>query len=419
MPGIRQLQPRIEAAYRSQRAEIAQQSAALRHALAAAVPQPTSDAAALDAQPIEAAVRELERLFDSHDGGFGQAPKFPHPYELEFLLRGHAAGGGPGDPSASVRRSIAERGDDTLGMVRTTLVHMAEGGIYDQVGGGFCRYSVDAHWTIPHFEKMLYDNGPLLALYADAWRATGEPLFARVVEQTAAWVTREMQSAAGGYYSSLDADSEHEEGKFYVWTPQEVCACLDADEWAVVEPHYGLDRPANFEDRHWHLRVSKPLAVVARETGRGMEHCEALLDSARAKLLARRETRVRPGRDEKILVSWNALMVRGMARAGSALDRAAWITSAQRAVDFIRTTMWRDARLYATHRDGRTHLNAYLDDYAFLVDALIDLMAATFRREDLEFARALADAMLERFEDAGAGGFYFTSHDHEQLIQRS
>jgi uncharacterized protein YyaL (SSP411 family) len=401
MPGFRQLLPRIEEAFRTHRAEIARQGETLKQVLASAVPQPADGVTALDAQPIAAAVRELARLFDPRDGGLGQAPKFPHPYELEFLLRRHAAG------------------DHTLDIVRTTLVHMAEGGIYDQVGGGFCRYSVDAQWTIPHFEKMLYDNGPLLALYADAWRASGEPLFARVIEQTAAWVMREMQAPAGGYYSSLDADSEHEEGKYYVWTPDEVRACLDADEWAVVEPHYGLDRPPNFEDRHWHLRVSKPLAVVAQQTGLGVEDCQALLDAARAKLLARRETRVRPGRDEKILVSWNALMVRGMARAGRRLDRAQWIASAQRAVDFIRKTMWRDGRLYATHRDGRTHLNAYLDDYAFLVDALLELMAAALRREDIDFARTLADAMLERFEDASAGGFYFTSHDHEPLIQRS
>ena len=401
MPGFRQLLPRIEEAFRSHRTEIAQQSAALRQALAASVPQPADDPAVLDAKPIEAAVRELARLFDRHDGGLGQAPKFPHPYELEFLLRRHAAG------------------DDTLDMVRTTLWHMAEGGIFDHLGGGFCRYSVDAQWTIPHFEKMLYDNGPLLALYADAWRATDEPLFARVVAQTAAWVMREMQSPAGGYYSSLDADSEHEEGKFYVWTPDEIRTCLSPDEWAVVEPHYGLDRPPNFEGRHWHLRVSKPLATVAQQTGRGIAACQALLHAARAKLLARRELRVRPGRDEKVLVSWNALMVRGMARAGYQLDRAEWIASAQRAVDFIRTTMWRDGRLYATHRDGKTHLNAYLDDYAFLVDALLALMTAAFRREDLELARGLADAMLDRFEDASAGGFYFTSHDHEQLIQRS
>ena len=402
MPGFKDLLVRIEEVFRTHRAEIAQQNASLVQALAGAAPQPAADpAAALDAGPIESAVRELSRMFDPRDGGFGQAPKFPHPYELDFLLRRHAAGA------------------DTLQIVTTTLTHMAQGGIFDQIGGGFCRYSVDPQWSIPHFEKMLYDNGPLLALYAQAWRATGEPLFARVVDETAGWVTREMQSPAGGYYSSLDADSEHEEGKYYVWTPDEVRACLSDDEWSVVEPHYGLDRAPNFEHRHWHLRVSKPLADIARHTGRSLEQCQALLDEARAKLYARREERVRPGRDEKILTSWNALMVRGMARAGREFERADWIASAQRSLDFIRAAMWRDGRLFATHRDGKTHLNAYLDDYAFLLDALIVLMQAQFRTPDLGFACELADALLERFEDAAAGGFYFTSHDHEQLIQRT
>jgi uncharacterized protein YyaL (SSP411 family) len=402
MPGFKDLLVRIEEVYRTHRAEIAQQSASLVQALARAIPQPESQGpVTLGATPIEAGVHELAGMFDPISGGLGQAPKFPHPFELAFLLRRHTAGG------------------DTLEMVTTTLTQMAQGGIFDQIGGGFCRYSVDDQWTIPHFEKMLYDNGPLLALYSDAWQVTGDGLFARVVAQTAGWVMREMQAPAGGYYSSLDADSEHEEGKYYVWTPDEVRAGVSEAEWSVVEPHYGLDRPPNFEHRHWHLRVSTPLAVIAQQTGRTVDECQALLDSARDKLFARRETRVRPGRDEKILTSWNGLMIRGMAQAGHDFERADWIESAQRAMDFIRSTMWRDGRLFATHRDGKTHLNAYLDDHAFLLDALIALMQAQFRPDDLEFARTLADAMLERFEDSDAGGFFFTSHDHEQLIQRT
>jgi uncharacterized protein YyaL (SSP411 family) len=266
---------------------------------------------------------------------------------------------------------------------------------------------------------MLYDNAPLLALYADAWRATGEPLFQRVATETAGWVLREMQAPEGGYYSSLDADSEHEEGRFYVWTPQEVRSLLSAEEWAVVEPYYGLDRPANFEGARWHLRVTRPLGTVARQLGKTPEQCAHLLDGARMTLLAQRDTRVRPGRDDKILTSWNALMIRGLARAGRLLARGDWIDSAQRAVDFLRTTLWRDGRLHATHRAGRTHLNAYLDDHAFLLDALLELLRAQFRTEDLAFARTLANAMLERFEDRAEGGFFFTSHDHEALIQRT
>jgi len=400
MPGFADLLTRLEAVYRGRRPDIERQNASLLQALAAHVPEPGGTTALSDA-PISAAVRQLSRTFDPRHGGLGQAPKFPHPYEFDFLLRRHAAG---------------ESG--CLQMVTLTLTRMAEGGVFDQIGGGFCRYSVDEHWAIPHFEKMLYDNGPLLALYADAYRATGDVLFEQVARRTAQWVLREMQSPAGGYYSSLDADSEHVEGKFYVWTPDEVRATLPAEEYAVVEPHYGLDGPPNFEHRHWHLRAAKPLAFVAQRAGIDPTRCEALLDAARAKLLARREQRVRPGRDEKILTSWNALMIRAMARAGRLLGQAEWIASARRALDFAHSTLWRDGRLLATHKDGKSHLNAYLDDYAFLLDALIELMQADFRAEDVVFAQAVAESLLEWFEDREAGGFYFTSHDHERLIQR-
>jgi len=400
LPGFKDLLPRVEQIYRTRRGDIEQQSASLLQALASMGPGPAEDQSLSDV-PIREAVSEFSRIFDPREGGLGQAPKFPHPYELDFLLRRHASG---------------ESG--ALDMVMLTLTRMAEGGIYDQLGGGFCRYSVDAHWTIPHFEKMLYDNAALLALYTDAWRATGEALLARVVEQTAAWVMREMQSPAGGYYSSLDADSEHEEGKFYVWTANEIRGLLSSDEFAVVESHYGLDGPPNFEGQAWHLRVTKPLQFVATQTGRGLVECQALLDAARSKLLAVRELRVHPGRDEKILTSWNALMIRGMVRAARQFDCIEWLESARRSTDFVRTTMWRDGRLLATHKDGKTHLNAYLDDYAFLLDALIELMQAQLRPEDLSFAISLADALLERFEDKDAGGFFFTSHDHERLLHR-
>jgi uncharacterized protein YyaL (SSP411 family) len=296
-------------------------------------------------------------------------------------------------------------------MVKLTLTKMAEGGIYDQVGGGFCRYSVDQTWTIPHFEKMLYDNGPLLRLYSDLWLLDAQPLFSRTVADTAAWVMREMQSPQGGYYSSLDADSEHEEGKYYVWTPDEVRAALSADEYAVVAPHYGLDARANFEHEFWHLRVNKPLAAGAGNL--------EMLDAARAKLFARREQRVRPGRDEKILASWNALMIKGMARAARAFGEPAWLISAQRAADFLRTTLWRDGRLLATCKDDHAHLNAYLDDYAFLLDALIELMQHELRAADIAWARELAQVLLDQFEDREYGGFFFVSHDHERLILRS
>jgi uncharacterized protein YyaL (SSP411 family) len=303
-------------------------------------------------------------------------------------------------------------------MARLTLTRMAEGGIYDHLGGGFCRYSVDGEWTIPHFEKMLYDNGPLLALVADLWSITRDPMLERVAAETAGWVMREMQSPAGGYYSTLDADSEHEEGKFYVWTPDEVRAALTDDEYAVTAPHYGLDKPANFEGTHWHLRVTRSLKRVAQQTGKPLEECERLLGAARAKLFAVREPRVHPGRDEKVLTSWNGLMIKGMARAGRVFGRADWIDSAARAADFLRDAQWRDGHLHAAWKDGASYLNGYLDDYAFVADGLLELAQARFRARDIAFARELADALLRRFEDKLAGGFFFTGDDHEALIHR-
>ena len=402
MTGFLELLPRIAEAYHDKRAEIAQQNTALLDALSRTLPA-QADGREPSRAPLDAAVREFAQVFDDVQGGIGHAPKFPHPFELAFCLRRHAQDGG-------------ELG---LAIARLTLAKMAEGGIYDQVGGGFCRYSVDAYWSIPHFEKMLYDNAALLALYSDAWLATGLPLFERTVRGTVQWVAREMQSPAGGYYSSLDADSEHEEGKYYVWTPDEARAVLTPEEYAVVEPHYGLDGAPNFEGKHWHLRVMKPLAAVAQRLAVPLAECEARLSSARAKLYAARERRVRPGRDDKILTSWNAMMIRGMAHAARAFGERAWLDSARRALEFVRGTMWRGGRLAATHKDGVTHLNAYLDDYAFLLDALIELMQAEFHAGDLAFARELAEVLLAQFEDTAGGGFFFVSHDHEKLIHRA
>lgn len=399
LPGFPDLLERVAEAYRSRRGDIEEQNRSLLAVLARTGPEAGGAAQPLSAAPIAQAIDQLAEHFDRRFGGFGGAPKFPHAPDLELLLR---------------------QGDGRVrDMALLTLRRMAEGGIYDQLGGGFCRYSVDAYWAIPHFEKMLYDNGPLLRLYAEAWRVTGDPLFRRVAEETAAWVMREMQAPEGGYYSSLDADSEGEEGKYYVWTPQEVRSLLTADEYAVVERHYGLDRPANFEGRHWHLHVAKAPEEVAALLERTPEQCQVLLSAARAKLLAARERRVRPGRDEKVLTSWNALMIAGMAHAGRLLDRPDWLDSARRALEFIKAALWRDGRLLATYKDGRAHLNAYLDDYAFLLNALLAMMEAQFRGEDLDFARRLAQVLLEQFEDPAEGGFFFTSHDHERLIHRA
>jgi uncharacterized protein YyaL (SSP411 family) len=400
LPGFADLCQRVAEAWRDKRADIEQQNGELLKALSSgAASRPL--AGELSAAPLKLAVERAAQSYDPHFGGFGGAPKFPHPADLELLLRRHAATG------------EARCGE----MALTTLRRMAEGGLYDQLGGGFCRYSVDERWEIPHFEKMLYDNGPLLRLYADAWQVSGDALFKRVAEETAGWVMREMQSPEGGYYSSLDADSEHEEGKFYVWSREEVSRHTTAEEYAVVAAHYGLERPANFEGAHWHLLVALPLAEVAGSLGRPLAECERLLASAREKLFAARERRIRPGRDDKILTSWNALMIEGMAHAGRVLGRDDWLASARRALDFIRREMWKDGRLLATSKDGRAHLNAYLDDYAYLLKAVLELLQAEFDAGLLAFAEALGDALLAHFEDA-AGGFWFTSHDHEALIHR-
>jgi uncharacterized protein YyaL (SSP411 family) len=402
MAGFLDLLPRVAEAYHDKREEIGRQNTALLEALSRTLPAPAAGPEPKRA-PLDAAVREFAQVFDDVHGGIGQAPKFPHPFELAFCLRRHALDGG-------------EMG---LAITRLSLAKMAEGGIYDQLGGGFCRYSVDPYWSIPHFEKMLYDNAALIALYSDAWLVTRQPLFEKTVRGIARWVMREMQSPEGGYYSSLDADSEREEGKYYVWTLDEVKSLLTAGEYAVVEPHYGLDGAPNFEDRHWHLRVMKPLEVIARRLDSPAAECAARLESARVKLLAAREQRVRPGRDDKVLTSWNAMMVRGLAHAARVFGEDAWLASARRALEFTRATLWRGGRLLATYKDGVAHLNAYLDDHAFLLDALLELLQCDFREEDLRFARDLSDLLLEQFEDRAAGGFFFVSHDHEQLIHRA
>lgn len=403
LPGFAALLERVAEAYRTQRREIDEQNGELLKILATTVLPAPHDGVDLDARPLEGARSELKGAFDPEHGGLGGAPKFPHPFEFDFLLR-----------ESALRNDV-----DARRVVLHTLTMMAEGGIYDQLGGGFCRYSVDGEWQIPHFEKMLYDNGPLLRLYADAWLLTRDPLYRRVVEETAAWVMREMQSPAGGYYSSLDADAEGEEGGFHVWDRDEVASLLTETEYGVAAACYGLDGPPNFERRHWHLSIARRMDAVAELVERPRGECEALLQSARAKLFAARERRVHPARDEKILTSWNALMIEGMVQAARVFDRPDWLASARSAIDFVRARLWHDGRLLATHKDGVSHLNAYLDDYAFLLGALLEFMQAGFRRADLDWAIAIADVLLAHFEDRAAGGFWFTSHDHEQLILRT
>jgi len=402
LPGFVDLMRRVRAFHDERRESVAAQNGELVAALARTQPRGGAHPSTFSDAPLAEAFDFLASIHDGERGGFGKAPKFPHPDMIETCLRHWAR---TGEAKA-------------LRMATGTLARMAEGGIFDQLGGGFARYSTDDDWAIPHFEKMLYDNGPLLRLCADAWAVTGDPLFARTVEETAAWVMREMQSPEGGYYSALDADSEGEEGRFYVWTRDEAEAALSPEERAVAIPHYGFDRPPNFEGRAWNPVVARPLADIAAERDMSGEVAAAHLASARAKLLAVRERRVRPGRDDKILTAWNALMIGGMARAARVFGRADWLASARRALDFLHAAMWDGERLLAARRGDLPPLAGYLDDHAFLLAALLEMAQADFRPADIEWAEALGDALLESFHDDAGGGFFFTAHGHERLIHR-
>jgi uncharacterized protein YyaL (SSP411 family) len=402
LPGFLEILPRIADAYRDQGPAIAEQSERLARALDAL--EPGEPAGALPSAAPARDLAQLKQRFDPVDGGFGGAPKFPHAAELGFCLRAAAL----------------HDDEEARTIVRTSLARMAAGGIFDQLGGGFCRYSVDAQWSIPHFEKMLYDNAALLALYADASRALREPAFRAVATQIVGWLVRELRAPDGGFYSSLDADSEGVEGKFYVWTRDEVRAVLSDDEYAVAALCYGLDGAPNFEGHAFHLRVVASPADIASRLRLSPDEVEARLARARAALLERRAARVRPGLDDKILTSWNALMIGALARASRALDEPAFADLAFAALDALVESAWRGGRLYATrHGDAPATLHAYLDDHAFLLAALLEAMQARFRPRDFALAVELADVLLARFEDPELGGFWFTSHDHERLYHRT
>ncbi|MBK6598716.1 MAG: thioredoxin domain-containing protein [Proteobacteria bacterium] len=406
MPAFVQVIQRVAQYYREQASEMRQQNDALMTAFAAMTPPVELDRDLTD-QPLAAGRQQLAEQFDKHYGGFGSAPKFPHPGSIEFLLQQWYTTAATPEPDLHA-----------LYMSTLTLTRMAEGGLYDQLGGGFARYSVDDYWMIPHFEKMLYDNAALLASYADAYLATSEPLFGRIAGDTADWLIRDMQSPAGGFYSSYDADSEGHEGTFYVWDQQVVRALLPAADYAVFSRRFGLDRDANFEGR-WHLHVCRTLDDIAAELSCEVHTVTAQLESARQRLLGVRNERVWPARDDKVLTSWNALAIRALARAARALRRDDLMVAADRAIDFLVSTVWRDSRLLATYKDGKAHLNAYLDDYAFLADALLELLQLRWRESDALMLQQLCDTLLAQFEDREHGGFFFTSNDHETLIHRA
>ena len=406
MPAFTDLLERVAAFYRDERDAVRRQNASLRGVFDELLPPAPAADVALSRVPIDAARRDLEMSFDPRFGGFGGAPKFPHPASIERLLRDWQRNAAAPDPDLKA-----------LYMATLTLKRMAEGGLFDQLGGGFCRYSVDAFWMIPHFEKMLYDNGPLLALLAQAAVATGDDFFRSKALDTAGWALREMRAPAGGFYSALDADSEGHEGRFYAWQRDEVATLLTPDEYRVFARRYGLDREPNFEGA-WHLHGFVDIVQIVEETGLDTTRVTALVDSARAKLLTARAGRVRPGLDDKLLTAWNALMIRGLAISGRLLGVPAHVVAAAAAVDFVRAHCWKDGVLLAAWKDGQARFPAYLDDHAFLLDALIELMQSRFRTADLEFARALADRLLKCFGDRERGGFWFTAEGQDPPMHR-
>ena len=407
LPGFTDLLMRISERYAAKRDEVKSHGEQLAR-IFANLEQIEHESEEDDGTLLASAREQLESMYDAAEGGFGSAPKFPMPTSIERLLRHWAR----------VHADLSQKPDrQALNMVMTTLTKMARGGIYDHLGGGFCRYSTDRHWMIPHFEKMLYDNGSLLALYSDALGLGADPLFAGAVRETAGWIMREMQHPEGGYFAALDADSEGVEGKFYVWRRDAVKRALTEDEYLVVETLYGLDKPANFEGK-WNLHRRDAWRSVVERLYLEEDQAAALLASAKAKLFAERAKRPPPGKDEKVLAAWNGLAIHGMARAGTRLGESRWIESAARAADFVRTRMVEDGRLFATWKEGSAKYPGYLDDYANMLYGVLSLLSAQWRDEDLDFATFLGDELLERFQDPETGAFFFTAHDHEKLIHR-
>jgi len=401
MPDFRHVLTQVGDWYQQHKDELGDQGDHLRAAFAQLDPAPDAGLR-LGEAPLEEAVKRLRGMHDTANGGFGGAPKFPQTQPLELLLA----------------RASASGDDDLRHVVTYSLRRMAEGGLRDPVGGGFYRYTVDERWEIPHFEKMLYDNGALLAVYAQMRAPGADPAFADAAGGIVAWLLREMQAPEGAFYASLDADADGVEGGFYVWDREEVQSLLGPD-YELFARRYGLDQAPNFEDR-WHLVGRVEPAELARETGADEQSVRARLDAACRSLLEARERRPPPGRDDKILTAWNALAVRGLAAAARALPglRETCLAACREALDCIRQHLWQDGRLLAVYAQGQAHTPAYLDDYALLLDALLERLQAQWEARDLDFAAQIAETMLAHFEDRERGGFFFTADDQETPLYR-
>ncbi len=401
MPAFRRVLAGVAQAYRDKSDDVQRTVGELMEGLRRSEsPDPSADPPGAIA--VLDAATALARAYDARDGGLGQAPKFPNTSAFDLFLRAYEQSGQP----------------ELLEMVLHTLRCMAHGGIYDQLGGGFHRYSVDAHWLVPHFEKMLYDNAQLVPLYLAAFQISGEAEFAGSARETLDYVVREMRDPNGGFYSTQDADSEGEEGKFFVWDRAEVERLLDPDTAELVCRYWDVSAGGNFEGHnilHVTLTLDQLAALFRKEPAAVHEQVAA----ARAKLFVAREHRIKPGRDDKILTAWNGLMISAFAKAAEVFDDAGYRQVAADAVAFVESTLQRGDRLLSTYKDGVAKLNGYLDDYAFFAAALLDVFEATQERRHFDAAVRLVDSMVDHFWDERGGGFFFTSDDHEELIVRS
>ncbi|HVB25485.1 MAG TPA: thioredoxin domain-containing protein [Ktedonobacteraceae bacterium] len=418
MPGFSNVLLTMADVYEKRRLDVEEQARQIADYLNQRGPVRNPNLHPLHTLPLEllnTAGSKLAADFDTVNGGFGGAPKFPSTMSLEVLLRLH------------LHRLNGEIGTQAarpeLEIVETSLQHMANGGIYDQLGGGFHRYSVDAEWLVPHFEKMLYDNALLSRLYLHAYLVTNNPMYSRVVEETLDYVVREMTSPEGGFYSTQDADSEGEEGKFFLWTPEEVKAGLLPDDAALFMQYYDVTENGNFEGKNI-LHVERDAALVAEDADVALVTLQDSLARSRKLLFKVREKRVKPGRDEKILTSWNGLMLRSFAEAARYLNRPDYLQVAVNNAEFLLGNLrqggqvGQEGRLLRTYKDGRAHLNGYLEDYVFLADGLLALYEADFNPRWFSEARSLIDEAIQLFADEQNGGFFDTGSDHETLISR-
>ena len=400
LPSFQQVLLSLAEAYENRRGEVEKSAESVREylqaAAGAAIPK-----SAVGTELLDGAATSLSGELDRRFGGFGGAPKFPQAMNLEVLLRHHHRTGD----------------GDVLSGVEITLRAMANGGIYDQLGGGFARYSVDQYWLVPHFEKMLYDNALLSRLYLEAYQATGDGFYGRIAEETLDYVLRDMTSDEGGFYSAEDADSEGEEGKFYVWTPAEIQAVLDPEEAELAQRYWDVTERGNFEGKNV-LHVPRAPEVVAAEFGLAPEKLWERIKGIRFKLFAAREERVRPGRDEKILAAWNGLMLRSFAFAARVLGREDYRETARRNAYLLLERLRSKGRLLRSYKGGRARFNGYLEDYAMVADGLLALYEATFETRWLAEAESLCDALLELFWDEDHRTFYDTPADHEELVTR-